>query len=132
MREAWGAWDPAGRFGPGSKHNRHKPPTEAQDSQSPRTKCSKGKKRAPLGDPPRPEDARQAWHGALEDIVAFGVEVATSPAFQGGNPAELGEDNGTASSNVKTQSNHSDLSDSELEHPVVTPQYGRRPPLRTD
>ncbi|KAJ1154053.1 hypothetical protein NDU88_006810 [Pleurodeles waltl] len=70
----------------------------------------------------RAEEAWQVRRQALEDIPAFMAGEPTSPVSRSENPVEPEVDDGSTSSNVTTPSDHSDLSDSELELHIVTPR----------
>ncbi|KAJ1158428.1 hypothetical protein NDU88_011116 [Pleurodeles waltl] len=95
---------------------------EVQAWQSLRTKRTKWKKRGPLGSPsPWPRRRSRPCAGRLK-ILVFGKGGLASPTSRGGSPIEREKNNGAALSNITTPSDPSDLSDSELEHPIVTPR----------
>ncbi|KAJ1208720.1 hypothetical protein NDU88_004103 [Pleurodeles waltl] len=70
--------------------------------------------------PPMAEEAKQAPRRAFADMVAFGKRGQSSLTSRGGRPIEREENTEAALSNVTTWSDHSDLSDSEFELPIVT------------
>ncbi|KAJ1085636.1 hypothetical protein NDU88_005766 [Pleurodeles waltl] len=97
---------------------------ETQTWQMPRAQRIKRKKGRPLESPPTAEEVKQAGTRcqALADVMAFGKEDQVRPTPSGENPVDREENNEIAMSNGTTWSELSDLSDSKLDLPIVTPR----------
>ncbi|KAJ1148880.1 hypothetical protein NDU88_001704 [Pleurodeles waltl] len=101
------------------------PVQDLQDTQTWQTPCAQRTKRrkgGPRGSLPTAEEAKQARHWALADVMASGKGNRVSPTPSVENPTDREENNEIAMSNGTTQSDPSDLSDFELDLPIVTPR----------